>query len=105
MASAIKKNDLVKILSGKDRGKTGRALKILPRENRIVVEGVNIRKRHRRPRKQGEKGQVVQIPVPIHVSSAMLICPSCSKAQRTKNSVDAEGNKFRACRKCSAKIP
>ena len=105
MASAIKKNDLVKILSGKDRGKTGRALKILPRDDRVVVEGANMRKKHRRPRRQGEKGQVIQIPAPVHISNVMLVCPSCSKAQRTRSSVDAEGNKSRVCRKCGAKIP
>ena len=104
MPSTIKKNDLVKILSGKDRGKTGRALKVFPRENRIMVEGLNLRKRHRRARKQGEKGQIVTVPVPMHISNTMLICPSCSKAQRAKISAGG-GEKFRICRKCGVKIP
>ncbi|QQG45851.1 MAG: 50S ribosomal protein L24 [Candidatus Niyogibacteria bacterium] len=101
----IKKNDLVKVLSGKDRGKSGRVLKVLPKDNLVVVEGLNIRKRHRRPKRQGEKGQVVQVPSPIHISNAMLICPSCSKPQRTKSVLDDKGHRTRVCRKCGAKIP
>ena len=105
MSPAIKKNDLVKILNGKDRGKTGRVFKVWPRENRIAVEGINIRKKHRRPRRQGEKGQVVQIPAPLHISNVMLICPSCARPQRTKKLLGESGKISRICRKCQEKIP
>lgn len=105
MPLAIKKNDTVKILSGKDRGKTGSVFKVFPREDLIMIDGLNLRKRHRRPRKQGEKGQVVSVPAPVHISNAMLICPSCSKPQRTKISINSNGERFRSCRKCGVKIP
>lgn len=103
MSLKIKKNDMVKILSGKDRGKSGRVLDVVPQKNRVVVEGANIRKRHRRAKKQGEKGQIIQMPSPLHVSGVMLICPSCSKPQRTKMVIE-NGKKMRTCRKCGAKI-
>lgn len=103
MSLKIKKNDMVKILSGKDRGKSGRVLGVMPQKNRVVVEGANMRKRHRRARKQGEKGQIIQVPSPLYVSSVMLICPSCSKPQRTKTVME-DGKKMRMCRKCGAKI-
>lgn len=105
MSFKIKKNDLVKILSGRDRGKSGRIISVLPKEGRIVVEGLNLVKRHRRPRRQGEKGQIVQIPAPMPISKVMLVCQSCKKAQRPKIIVDASGKKNRVCRKCSALIP
>jgi large subunit ribosomal protein L24 len=101
----IKKNDLVKILSGKDRGSSGRIISVLPKEGRIVIEGLNLLKRHRRPRRQGEKGQIVQMPAPMPISKAMLVCPSCQKAQRPKMIIDASGRKSRICRKCSSPIP
>lgn len=104
MTLIIKKNDSVKILSGKDRGKLGRVLKVLPRDGRVVVEGINIMKRHRRPKRQGEKGQIVQIPASVHISNVMLVCPKCSKPQRTKSALDDSGKKSRVCRKCEAKI-
>ena len=69
----IKKNDIVKILSGDDKSKTGKVLKVFPRELKIVVEGVNIVKKHERARKQGQKGQVVDRPMPIYASKAVKI--------------------------------
>ena len=104
MLPRIKKNDLVKVLSGKDRGKSGRVLKVWPKENRAVVEGLNLKKRHRRPRRQGEKGQIIQIPSPIHISNFLLVCPSCKAAQRTRMILESDGQKTRVCRKCAAKI-
>lgn len=105
MTLSIKKSDTVKILSGKDRAKVGRVLKIIPKENRLVVEGLNLRKRHRRPRRQGEKGQTVQMPAPIHISNVMLVCPACNKPNRPKKLVGSVGKKIRICRKCGAQIP
>jgi len=105
MTFFIKKNDTVKILSGKDRAKTGRVLKVVPDEERVVVEGINVRKKHRRPRRQGEKGQTIMIPMPIHVSNVMLVCPSCSKPTRAKRTPAGGGaRKLRICRKCKAEI-
>jgi len=78
----IKKSDTVLIISGKDRGKKGKVIKALPKENKIVVEGVNLRKKHTRPRRQGEKGQIVEIAAPFDVSNVKLICPKCKKPTR-----------------------
>ncbi|MBI5787193.1 MAG: 50S ribosomal protein L24 [Candidatus Niyogibacteria bacterium] len=104
MTFFIKKNDKVKILSGKDRGKEGRVLKVSPEEERVVIEGVNVRKKHRRPRRQGEKGQTIQIPLPVHASNVMLVCPSCSKPTRAKRFSGEGMRKLRVCRKCKAEI-
>lgn len=90
-------------MAGKSRGKTGKVVCALPKENKIVVEGVNICKRNTRPKKQGQKGQVVQKPMPFSVSSAMIICPACGKAVRVgkKTTGDKRG---RICKKCGADI-
>ncbi len=99
----IKKGDNVKIISGKDRSKTGKITHVFPEENRIVVEGVNIHKKHSRPKKQGQKGQIIQMPMPIHVSNAIIVCPACGKT--TPISVKkTEKEKIRACKKCSGEL-
>lgn len=99
----IKKGDTVLIISGKDRGKKGKVMKALPKEGRIVVEGINIRKKHTRPKRQGEKGQVVEVPAPLDISNVKLICSKCKKATRVGYRV-AGKNKFRICKKCQQEI-
>ena len=99
----IKRNDTVKIISGKDRGKTGKVTHVLRRGNKIVVEGVNIRKKHTRPKRQGQKGQIVQMPMPIDVSNVMVICPSCNKPVRIGFRYEGE-KKIRICKKCKGEI-
>ncbi len=102
----IKKNDKVKMLSGKDRGKTGKVTFVLgkDRENKkVVVEGLNMFKRHQRPKKQGQKGQIVSIERPVRVSTVQLICPSCGKPTRVGRKIEGE-NKTRVCKKCGAVI-
>ena len=103
MALLIKKNDTVKVLSGKDRGKQAKVLSVFPREARVLVEGINVHKRHRKPRRSGEKGQIVSLPAPVSISNVMLVCPSCSKAQRPKKIIEGSVKK-RVCRKCGAHI-
>jgi len=78
----IKKGDTVLIISGKDRGKTGKVLDVFPEQDRLVVEGANIRKRHMKPKKSGEKGQIVEKPAPFSASNVKLICPKCGKPAR-----------------------
>jgi len=95
----IKKNDTVLIISGKDRGKKGKVLKAFPKENKVLVEGVNIVKKHQRPRRQGEKGQIIQLPKPIDVSNVKLICSKCGKATRVGYKIVGD-RKFRICKKC-----
>ena len=99
----IKKGDIVKMLSGKDRGKTGKVLRIAPVESRIAVEGLNLIKKHLRPRKQGEKGQIATIPALVSVSKALLVCGKCGKATRVGHAI-SEGRKYRICKKCGSEI-
>lgn len=99
----IKKNDQVLIITGKDKGKTGKVLNAMPKREAVVVESVNIRKKHMKPRKQGEKGQIMQMPVPVHVSNVMLVCPKCSKPTRVGYRLDESG-KSRVCKKCQQEV-
>ena len=95
----IKKGDSVKILKGKDAGKIGKIIKSLPKENKVVVEGLNLVKKHIRPKKQGEKGQVVEVPRPINISNTMLICPLCGKPTRI-NIIRENDSRKSKCKKC-----
>ncbi|MBZ9571852.1 50S ribosomal protein L24 [Patescibacteria group bacterium] len=78
----IKKDDQVLVISGKDRGKKGKVLKAFPEEQKLLVEGVNLRKKHIKPRRTEEKGQIIELPAPIPVSNVKLICSKCGKATR-----------------------
>lgn len=97
----IKKGDQVKILAGKDRGKKGRVLRVLPKENRLVVEGLNLVTKHIKAKRQGEKGQRVKMAVPFQASNVLLFCPKCKKAIRVGYKVLTDGAKKRFCRKCT----
>jgi len=99
----IRKGDNVKIISGKDRGKTGKITHFFPREDKVVVEGVNIHKKHSRPKKQGQKGQIIQMPMPIHVSNAMIVCKVCGKTTRVGVKT-TEKEKIRVCKKCDGEL-
>jgi len=99
----IKKGDQVKILSGKDRGKQGKVLRVMPKEDKVVVENINIRKKHVRPRREGEKGQIVEIPAPLHISNVALICTKCGKPTRVGFRFE-ENKKVRYCKKCQKVI-
>jgi len=103
----IKKNDKVKILAGKDKGKTGKILQIFPKENRASIEGVNLLVKHLRPRKSGEKGQRIEFPSPMNISNAMLVCPNCGKPTRVGHKLVVNGEtkkKYRECKKCKKEI-
>jgi len=99
----VKKGDNVKIISGKDKGKSGKVLQVMPKMDRVVVESVNIRKRHTRPRRQGEKGQIIEVEAPMHISNVMLICTKCNKATRIGSKIHKEG-KNRVCKRCEAVV-
>jgi len=99
----IKKDDTVLITKGKYRGKTGKVLKAIPKENRVIVEKVNIVKKHVRPRKTGEKGKVLEIPAPISVSNVKLICKKCKKPTKISYKIVLKKGKkvkVRICKKC-----
>lgn len=96
----IKKGDIVKKITGKDKGKEGKVIRTIPVENKIVVEKMNIIKKHQKPRRQGEKGQRVEIPAPFDVSNAILVCPACGKTTRVSYKF-VKDKKLRICKKCS----
>ena len=99
----IRKGDTVKVLSGNDKGKTGEVLDVIPKTNKIVVKGVNIRKKHIKPRKQGEEGGIIPVECAIHAAKVNVVCPKCGKAARIGYSVEKD-EKVRVCKKCGAKI-
>lgn len=104
-ALKVKTGDTVLVQVGKDRGKTGKVLRVFPKEGRLIVEGRNIVKKHVRPRRAGEKGQRLEVPAPMPVARIMVVCPSCQKATRIAVQRTAEGRRERHCKKCHAAIP
>jgi large subunit ribosomal protein L24 len=99
----VKKGDTVLVISGKDRAKKGKVVRVFPKINRIIVEGVNLRKKHVKPKRSGEKGQIVSLPLPLYVSTVKIICPRCGKATRIGYKMEA-GKKFRVCKKCGGEL-
>lgn len=99
----LKTGDQVLITSGKDRGRKGKIIEVLPREGKIVVEGINLRKKHVRPRRQGSKGQVVEVTLPFYASNVKIICTKCAKAVRVGYKISTE-KKYRVCKKCGEEI-
>jgi large subunit ribosomal protein L24 len=99
----IKKGDNVKVLSGNDKDKTGEVLEVIPKEDKIVVKGVNIRKKHVKARKQGEESGILSIECSIPTSKVNVICPKCGKTTKIGYSIEKD-NKVRICKKCGAKI-
>ncbi len=99
----IKKGDTVKIIAGKDRGKTGKVLKTYPTQERVLVEGVNLYAKHVRPKTANEKGQKVIVPRPLQISNVQIVCPSCGKPSRVGRQI-TQGKKERVCKRCGARI-
>ena len=99
----IKKGDNVLVVSGKDRGKKGKVLRAFPREAKIMVEGVNVHKKHVRAKRAGQKGQIVEMPSVFSVSNVKLLCLKCGKTTRIGYKVDGK-KKSRVCKKCGAEI-
>lgn len=104
----VKKGDTVEVIAGKDLGERGEVLTVLPKEDRVVVQGVNILKRHRKARQAGNQqipAQIVEFEGPIHLSNVMVVCPSCNKASRVGFRVrENDGFKVRVCRNCGKDI-
>ena len=99
----IKKNDTVIVLSGKDKGVKGKVLVAQPKENKVIVEGVNVATCHTKPRRQGETGGIVKKETPIRTCKVALFCEKCGKGVRVGHSVNGD-KKVRICRKCGAEI-
>jgi len=103
----IKKGDTIKVLAGKDKGKTGKVLQVFPKEYKASVEGLNLLIKHLRPSRKGEKGQRIEFPAPLHISNLMVVCDKCNKATRTFlkiQKIDNKKNKKRFCKKCNKEV-
>ena len=100
----VKKGDTVKILSGKDKGKTGEILRSIPQRQRVVVEKCNMVKKAMRPTQQNPQGGIMSVEAPIHVSNVMVICPECKQPTRVSHRVNEAGKKVRVCKKCGKDI-
>jgi large subunit ribosomal protein L24 len=105
LETPIRKNDDVVVTTGKDRGKRGRVLKVLPEKNRVIVEGVNFIKRHTKPNPQRNiKGGLVEREASLHASNVQLVCPECGKPTRLGRKILGDGRKVRICRKCEGVV-
>lgn len=99
----IKKGDNVLVVSGKDRGKKGKVLRAFPRDAKIMVEGANVRKKHVRAKRAGQKGQIVEMPAMFAVSNVKLLCAKCGKTTRVGYKIEGK-KKVRICKKCGAEL-
>lgn len=104
MGLSIKKNDTVVVTTGKEQGKRGRVLAVMPTKQRLLVERVNLVKRHMRPSKRYQQGGIIEREAPVHLSNVMLVCPKCDKPTRLGNKMLETGKKVRVCRKCAEVI-
>ncbi len=99
----IRKGDTVLIISGKDRGRKGKVIETFPKRSRVIIEGINLRKKHVKPKKSGEKGQIIEKPASIDVSNTKLICSKCRKETRVGYKIEGK-RKYRICKKCGQEI-
>ena len=99
----IKKGDTAVIITGKNKGSRGKVLTVIPSKNKIVVEGVNIVTKHKKPRNQRTPGGIIKQEAAFDLSNAMVLCPKCAKATRVAHKIE-NGNKVRVCKKCSAEL-
>ncbi|MEN8188337.1 MAG: 50S ribosomal protein L24 [Thermodesulfobacteriota bacterium] len=100
----LKKDDQVEVIAGKDKGRVGKVLRILPQKNRAVVERINMIKRHTKPSEMNQQGQIVEKEASIHVSNLQLICPECTQTGRIGRKILDDGSKVRFCKKCGESI-
>ena len=100
MLARVKKNDTVMVIAGKERGKTGKVLRVLPEENRAVVERINVVKRHLKPRGPQSPGGIVEKEASLHLSNLMPMCDRCNAPVRISTRVLQDGSKARECRRC-----
>ena len=98
----IKKNDNVQVITGKDRGKKGKVLRVFPKVGKAIVENINLIKKTMRKPQENQQGGIVERETPIRLSNLMLVCKQCSKPSRTKANVLKDGAKIRECKKCGA---
>ncbi len=104
MGLRVKKEDTVLVIAGKEKGKKGRVLAVLPSKERVIVEKINIIKRHMKPNRKYTQGGIIEKEAPIHISNVMLLCPKCNKPTRIGNRLLESGKKVRVCKKCQEVI-
>ncbi len=104
MAIKIKKGDTVRVIRGRARGEEGKVSKVLIQKRMLIIEGVNMLKKHQRPRGQNKPSGIIEIPGPVRIDCVMLVCPKCGKPTRIGFAFDDDGNKFRVCKKCGEAI-
>lgn len=101
----VRKNDRVVVIAGKDKGKKGRVIEVQPSKRKVIIEGVNMVKRHNKANtRRGIQGGILERESPIHVSNVMVLCPHCGDPTRSGHQVLADGKRHRACKKCGAAI-
>ena len=100
----IRKNDKVVVLSGRDKGKQGEVLRAMPKEGKVVVQGVSVATKHQKARKQGEESSIIKVETPIYACKVMVVCPTCSKPTRVAHKATADGKKVRVCKHCGAEL-
>ena len=100
----IRKNDKVVVLSGRDKGKQGEVLRAMPKEGKVVVQGVSVATKHQKARKQGDESSIIKVETPIYACKVMVVCPKCSKPTRVAHKVAADGKKVRVCKHCGAEL-
>jgi len=100
----VRRDDRVVVLSGRDKGKEGKVHSVDPKSGKIIVEGVSVAHRHKKPKKQGEEGGIIKMETPIYASKVMRVCPKCSKPTRYAAKIGGDGKKVRVCKQCGAEI-
>ena len=100
----IKTGDTVIVLSGRDKGKDGTVLSVDKKNNKAIVQGISVAKRHTRPRREGEPGGIINKETPIYASKLMRVCPKCDSPTKPAHSFQSDGKKVRVCKKCNAEI-
>ena len=100
----IKKGDRVRVLTGKDRGKEGEVMRAIPERDKVIVDGVNVAKRHQRATRATTQGGIIDKDMPIPAANVAVLCPSCNKATRVGYRFDDQGRKGRVCRKCKGDL-
>ena len=101
----IKKGDKVKVLTGKDRGAEGEVMRVLPAAGKVIVDGVNVAKKHQKATKATMQGGIIDKDMPIPVANVAILCPACGKATRVGYQVDPDGTQTRMCKKCGGEMP
>ena len=104
MAAKIRRNDTVRVMTGKERGRQGQVRQVLPRKGRAVVTGINMSRRHRRPRSATDPGGLVDVESPVHLSNLRVVCPSCERPTRVGFRLLDGAKKVRYCKRCDGAV-